>query len=308
MRRIIQIISAGVHKVGVFLVEKVRTIWYILFFAAVVIVFGFLYTYLTPIGHGIGQNLKPISDIAFPTGILTGIYFSIVTISSLGYGDIHPMGFSKALACIEVLLGLVVIGIMIAKVTSRRPSYHVEHLFSSNAQERLEKFATEFAAFHGNFATIISAFGDAYQRIPGKPPPADKSTLIARFQEIITEFQSRCTELHSYFLDETGQGNYFEIVPATAMVQVGNAVDEAFFSLGQLLTSLPPQAKTEVLDRRSRQGIAKAIDAQIKSCDLVNQYATDQGTRDVFRRIQGICSRLPESYFAEVSQPDQLLQ
>ena len=304
MRRIIQIVSAGIHKVGVFLVEKVSTIQYIVFFAAVVIVFGFLYTYLTPIGHGIGQNLKPLSDIAF----LTGIYFSIVTISSLGYGDMHPMGFSKALACIEVLLGLVVIGIMIAKVTSRRPSYHVERLFSSDAQKRLEHFATEFAAFHRNFETIISDFGDAYQRIPGKLPSADKSALIARFQEIISAFQSQCTALHSYLLDETGQGNYFEIVPATSMVQVGNAVDDSFFSLGQLLTSLPPQAKTEVLDRRSRQGIARAINAQIKACDLVGQYATDQGTRDVFQRIQDICSQLSESYFAEVSQPDQLPQ
>ena len=306
MHRIIQIISAGIHKVGVFLVEKVSTIQYIVFFAAVVIVFGILYTYLTPIGHGIGQNLKPLSDIAF----LTGIYFSIVTISSLGYGDMHPMGFSKALACIEVLLGLVVIGIMIAKVTSRRPSYHVERLFSSDAQKRLEHFATEFVAFHGNFETIISDFGDAYpyQRIPVKPPPADKSALIARFQEIITAFQSQCTELHSYFLDETDQGNYFEIVPAIAMVQVGNAVDGAFFRLSQLLINLSPQAKIEVLDRRSRQEIARAIDAQIKACDLVDQYATDQGTRDVFRRIQDICSRLPESYFAEVSQPDQLPQ
>ena len=273
-------------------------------FALVIILFGIAYTLLTPCGHGIGQTLDSPSDITF----LTGIYFSIVTISSLGYGDMHPVGFSKVLACIEVLFGLVMIGVMIAKVTSQRLSYHVERLFSSDAQKRLENFATEFAAFHRNFETIISDFGDAYQRIPGKLPSADKSALIARFQEIISAFQSQCTALHSYLLDETSQGNYFEIAPAIAMVQVGNAVDGAFFRLSQLLINLSPQAKIEVLDRRSRQEIARAIDAQIKACDLVDQHATDQGTRDVFRRIQDICSRLPESYFAEVSQPDQLPQ
>lgn len=273
-------------------------------FALVIILFGIAYTLLTPCGHGIGQTLDSPSDITF----LTGIYFSIVTISSLGYGDMHPVGFSKILACIEVLFGLVMIGVMIAKVTSQRLSYHVERLFSSDAQKRLENFATEFAAFHRNFETIISDFGDAYQRIPGKLPSADKSALIARFQEIISAFQSQCTALHSYLLDETSQGNYFEIAPAIAMVQVGNAVDGAFFRLSQLLINLSPQAKIEVLDRRSRQEIARAIDAQIKACDLVDQHATDQGTRDVFRRIQDICSRLPESYFAEVSQPDQLPQ
>lgn len=273
-------------------------------FVLMIILFGIVYTLLTPMGHGIGQNLEPLPDTTF----FTGIYFSIVTISSLGYGDMHPAGFSKILACIEVLFGLVMIGVMIAKVTSQRLSYHVERLFSSDAQKRLEIFATEFAVFNGDFETIISDFGDAYQRIPGKTPPTDKSALIARFQEIITAFQSQCTALHTYFSDETSQGNYFEIAPAIAMVQVGNTVDEAFFRFGQLLTSLSPQAKVEVLDRRSRQSISRAIDAQIKVCGLVDQYATDQGTLDVFQRIQDICRQLSESYFAEVSQPDQLLR
>ena len=116
MRRIIQGISELIYKVGTFLVEEVSTLQYIVFLTAVIIAFGLFYTHLTPIGHGIGQGLNPICDITF----LTGIYFSIVTISSLGYGDMHPMGFSKALVCIEVLIGLAVIGIMIAKVTSRR--------------------------------------------------------------------------------------------------------------------------------------------------------------------------------------------
>lgn len=220
----------------------------------------------------------------------------------------HPMGISKILACIEVLFGLVMIGVMIAKVTSQRLSYHVERLFSYNAQKRLEIFATEFAVFHGNFETIIPGLRDTYQGIPVQVPSEDKSALIARFQEIITAFQSQCTALHTYFSDETSQGNYFEIAPAIAVVQVGNAVDDAFFRLGQLLISLSPQAKIEVLDRRSRQGISRAIDAQIKACDLVDQYATDQRTLDVFQRIQDICRQLSESYFTEVSQPDQLLQ
>ena len=288
------------------LVEKVSTLCYIGIFATAVICFGVLYYLLTQYGHGIGRDDTALEN----STVFTGIYFSIVTISSLGYGDMHPMGISKILACIEVLFGLAMIGIMIAKVTSQRLSYHVERLFSSDAQKRLENFATEFAVFHGDFETIIPDLRDAYQRIPGQRPSEDKSELVERFQEIITAFQSQCTALHTYFSDETSRGNYFEIVPATATVQVGNAVCNAFFILSQLLVILPPQAETEaeVLDRRSRQGISRAINAQIKACDLVDQYATDQGTLDVFQRIQDTCRQLPESYFAEVSQPDQLLQ
>ena len=114
MSRITQSVPKLRQRMLIFIVEDVPMLWYIMGFIAVVVGFGALYKLFTPMGHGIGENLKPLSDITF----WTGIYFSVVTISSLGYGHMHPMGFSKALACIEVLLGIAVIGIMIAKVTS----------------------------------------------------------------------------------------------------------------------------------------------------------------------------------------------
>ena len=46
------------------------------------------------------------------------IYFSIVTEATLGYGDIRPVGFSRLLACLQVLLGLTFAGIVVAKITS----------------------------------------------------------------------------------------------------------------------------------------------------------------------------------------------
>lgn len=132
------------QRILVFLVEDVSLLVYSLIFVVIVIGFGIVYTCLTPIGHGIGQNLTPLSE----TTLRGGIYFSVVTVSSLGYGDMHPVGISKALAGLEVLLGLAVIGIMIAKVTSQRLSYHVSRLFSSDAQKRLENIATGKRRYH----------------------------------------------------------------------------------------------------------------------------------------------------------------
>ena len=287
-------------------------IWHIFVFVAVVIFFGILYTLFTPMGHGIGQNLKPLSDITF----FTGIYFSIITISSLGYGDIHPMGISKALICVEVLFGLAMIGTMIAKVTSRRLSYHVSRLFSFEAQKRLEDFATQFDSVRVALDAIMPKLATVYRDIPNPESSSseDKIALISAFQKIISDFQLRCIELRDYFSDEIAQeNNYFQIAPASAMVRVGNAVDDTFFSLGQLITSMSPQARAETLDQHNRQGISEAIDSQKQVCNLVDQNATDQGTREVFQRIEENCKGIPASYFSvpEVpgeSQPDQVLQ
>ena len=272
--------------------------WYVVFFAVVVFVSGCFYTYLTPGGNGIGQNLEPLSEVTF----LQGIYFSIITVSSLGYGDMHPMGISKALICIEVLLGLAMIGIMIAKVTSQSMSHQVSRLFSFDAQKRLEDIAAKLDVSYDDFEEIMT-----YQT-----PAENKSKSIPSFREIINSFQLRCTALCDYFSDEMAQSNYFQIAPVDAVVEVGNAVDRAFLRLTLCITNLPVQAREEVLDRRTRQRISEAIDSQKKVCDLVREHATDQNTLAIFERIKEICENLPVSYFEvpeeEEEQPNQVLQ
>lgn len=313
MSKITQTVSRLSQRALTFVIEDVSMIWHILVFVAVVIFFGIAYTLFTPMGHGIGQNLKPLSDITF----FTGIYFSIITISSLGYGDIHPMGISKALICVEVLFGLAMIGTMIAKVTSRRLSYHVSRLFSFDAQKRLEDFATQFDSVRVDLDAIMPKLATVYRDIPNSESSSseDKIALIADFQKIISDFQLRCIELRDYFLDEIAQeNNYFKIAPASAMVRIGDAVDGAFLILGLLITSLSEQARAEIfLNGQNRQAIFQAVNSQKQVCNLVDQNATDQGTREVFQRIEETCKGIPASYFSvpEVpreSQPDQVLQ
>lgn len=46
------------------------------------------------------------------------VYFSVVTETTLGYGDIAPVDSSRAVACIQVIMGLFAAGIIVAKMTS----------------------------------------------------------------------------------------------------------------------------------------------------------------------------------------------
>ena len=308
LHRITRAVSRLSQRTLIFLVEDVSTFSYIMGFAIAVLLFGGVYTWLTPMGHGIGENLKPLSDITY----FTGLYFSIVTISSLGYGHMHPMGISRALACIEVLIGLAIIGIMIAKVTSQRLSYHVSRLFASDAQKRLENIALQFEASESDLRIIMPKLESAYQSAPGQKTPLknDRDTLISNLRDAIGNLQSECIKLRDYFLLESEEDNYFRSAPVSAVARVGNAIDGTFLILGQLIISLPMQARIEILDRHNRQRISEAIDSQKRVCDLVNRYATDQDTLDAFQRVEETCRQVPASYFAvpEESQPDQVLQ
>jgi hypothetical protein len=306
MRKITQTLVRIGQKLVVFLVEDVGFYVYLIAFVVIVFGLGALYTFLTPFGHGIGQNSVPFPNVT----LAQGVYFSVVTVSSLGYGDLHPMGASKAFVCIEVLFGLTVMGIMIAKVTSRRVSYHVQRLFSSDAQKRLEELTLGFDTCQNELLEMMKELGRIYQATPAGMAGENRLEVLSRLRRVLSTLNSRSSALAGYLSYELQQSAYFSIAPVEAVVRVGDAVDRALLVLGQLIISQSPQARTDTLDRQNRQHISEAIESQKSVCRIVHQHASDRSMTQVFERIQETCDKVPESYFAvpEHAQPDQAIE
>ena len=80
------------------------------------------------------------SNSSKPVSFGNCLYFSIVTFTSLGYGDIVPTGYAKPLAATEVIMGLAFLGVGIAKLSSARQNYHLAQLYARDAQERVDQF------------------------------------------------------------------------------------------------------------------------------------------------------------------------
>lgn len=60
-------------------------------------------------GYGSLVSVEPVAE-ANPTLLTTYIYFSFTSYTSLGIGDIYPVGMLRMLTGIESLLGLLMIG------------------------------------------------------------------------------------------------------------------------------------------------------------------------------------------------------
>ena len=233
------------QKALTYLIEEVSLGAYVLAFTVVVLGCGWLYSCLTTYGHGVN---------AASLGFLDGVFFSIVTVTSLGYGDLYPIGFSRAIAAAEVLFGLAFMGIMIAKVTSRRLSYHVQRLFVSDAQQRLVDFAERIATTRVPLIEVTRELGYIYQRTPEpRPPGVEKTEVLARFRTLIERLHVWSVALSKYFSLELEQDAYFRIVPAESVRQVGDPLDGVLYQLGQSIVSLPAEAKPEGHGERSRK-------------------------------------------------------
>lgn len=102
---------------------------------------GTLYWLLTPsILGGLLEAGEPISfDLH---GLVTAIYFSFVTATSIGFGDVVPVGVVRALAVLEGATGLLIFGCIVSKLVSRRQDELAEDTHRITFEERLGRVRT----------------------------------------------------------------------------------------------------------------------------------------------------------------------
>jgi hypothetical protein len=92
-------------------------------FAIAVVGFAFVYFLFGKLAWG---ELKTSSGAI--TSYADCLYFSVVTITTLGYGDITPTGWAKVVSGVEVLFGLVFVGYSISQVVSAKQEALIEYL------------------------------------------------------------------------------------------------------------------------------------------------------------------------------------
>ena len=75
-------------------------------------------------------------------GLLPAIYFSAVTATSIGYGDIVPQGVARLLAVFEGIAGLILFGCVVSKFVSRRQDRLIGEIHRIAFEDRLGRVRT----------------------------------------------------------------------------------------------------------------------------------------------------------------------
>ncbi len=101
--------------------------------------------FLSLINQGITPTFLP--DGGKQITIWDTLYFSVITVSSLGYGDYRPEGIGRLIVSVEVLSGLGLFSIIIAKLASERQGILIRLLYASDTERRIKAFTKDVTEY-----------------------------------------------------------------------------------------------------------------------------------------------------------------
>ncbi|MGD1042175.1 MAG: potassium channel family protein [Sedimentisphaerales bacterium] len=287
------------------LIENIRLRYFGLVFVIIVLIFALFYWQLCP-SNGITDG------VSLNTSFGNAVYFSIVTISSLGYGDFRPIGWSRPLAAIEVIIGLSLMGIMIAKLTSSRLSYHVRRLFASDAQNRFDSYVIELEKLQARLHSLSAEISKAFEETPKKKKKdTSRTVMLSKFREHIDDFRKIATAIKNYIGYEINKGDFFADVPQDALVRTAEAIDQLLFVFSQIVISMTTNAKLALLTSEHRKIIAESLESFIDTDKDVQENSKNLELQNIFKKIHTSCVTVQNSYFSTpevaVNQPDQVI-
>ena len=119
-------------------IERQSTVQLFLAWLGMIVLCGIVYWFASiSRHHGLVANGAPI-DMNL-RGLSTALYFSFVTATSVGYGDVVPVGVVRILAIAEAVTELLIFGAVVAKFVSRRQDVLVHEIHRITFEERLDR-------------------------------------------------------------------------------------------------------------------------------------------------------------------------
>jgi potassium channel LctB len=93
-------------------------------------------------------------------GLLSALYFSFVTVTSVGYGDVLPRGIARVMAILEAVSGLLIFGAVVAKFVSRRQDQVVAEIHQITFEERMDRIQTNLLMVLSELQWVAMMFAE----------------------------------------------------------------------------------------------------------------------------------------------------
>jgi hypothetical protein len=111
-------------------------------------------------------------------GLWSAVYFSFVTVTSVGYGDVVPRGLARVAAVLEAVTGLLIFGAVVAKFVSRRQDEVVREIHRVTFDERIDRIQTNLHMLLSELQTIAMLYDDGTGQVERVNARLESATLV----------------------------------------------------------------------------------------------------------------------------------
>ena len=205
----------------------------VVMWVAMILVCGVAY-WLAGLSAAHGLMVGPQHVPFDASGLATAVYFSVVTATSVGYGDVVPLGAARVLAVAEAIAGLLAFGVVVSRFVSRRQDELVREIHRITFEERLDRVQT-------NLHLVLSEM----QTIAGlcESPKMRAEWLAVRLESAAQVFAGELRAVHDLLYRP-------EHMPDAAVLEaILASLAAALHALAEVLTCLPHEiSRSPALD------------------------------------------------------------
>ncbi len=210
------------------LINEISLGWLLAALFSAIVGFAIIYWVLAQTGAGLLQFTYETDQTI---GIADTLYFSLVTISSLGYGDIRPMGWSRMITGGEVIMGLAFFGLLVAKISSVKQDYLLRRLYSELVDEKLDRYAETLESTGRVYRTTSNML------LNGDISPDLTTTFKSDVQEATLFYQlyQQLRAVRNLMVAEEHHGGFFGDVSDELLSRVYAAVQSMLYHTMRML-------------------------------------------------------------------------
>ncbi|HEY4001843.1 MAG TPA: ion channel [Candidatus Xenobia bacterium] len=114
-------------------------------------------------GNGLVQDGQPVGVTW--RGLGEALYFSGVTATSVGYGDVLPQGLSRVVSLAEAVAELLIFGGIVSKMVSRRQDRLIEDINRNSFEERLGRVRTNLHFILTELQSVSTGLAEERMRV-----------------------------------------------------------------------------------------------------------------------------------------------
>jgi len=155
--------------------------WFTLIIVFALVYFAFTFSTTPLLNQG-----KPLTNDV--SGFGNAIYFSFITATTIGYGDIVPQGIAKTFAIVEILISITLLGLLISKLVTQKQAEVLEEIQELGTEESVHAAITELYIFRNDVKDIQEKLFTIKQK--------KNATELTDFEHSLTSLQSALKHLH----------------------------------------------------------------------------------------------------------------